>query len=44
MQQEVQLKDNHGEFGFAHSDQSFKDICNEVIRIFEKLELMMNSR
>ena len=40
----MQTKEDHEESGFAHSDQSFEDICNEEIRIFEESELVINSK
>jgi len=43
-QPRVQIKDDHEESNFVHSDQNFGDICNEEIRIFEEIERMMNSR
>ena len=43
-QQEMQINNDHSESNFAHSDQSFEDICNEEIRIFEELELVINSK
>ena len=43
-QQEMQLNNDHGESNLAYSDQSFEDICNEEIRRFEELELVINSK
>ena len=44
-QQGVQIKDyDHEESNLVHSNQSFRDICNEDLRIFEEIERMMISR
>jgi len=43
-QQEMQINNDHGESDLVHSNHSFEDICNEEIRIFEELELVINSK
>ena len=40
----MQINNDHGESDLAHSDKSFEDICNEEIRIFEELELVINCK